>query len=287
MNGIGPPLVTPFDQSGALDTDRLAELVHWFEDRGVDFLIPGGSTGETELMSADERARVVSVVAAEASVPVIAGTGHPGFQGTVRQTERAADDEVEGAIVVTPFYYNHDAAALIAYYRDVADAVPLPVFLYSVPKFTGITLTPETVAEIADHDNIAGMKDSSGDLNAFQRIRRRVPASFDLFMGSGGIFAPALDAGADGGVLALANIAPERTTEAYAHHRAGDDDAAREINRDLVELNHAVTGRFGIPGLKAAMRMRGAPAGYSRRPHRPVDEDDRAVIEALVAAAEP
>lgn len=287
MHGTGPPLVTPFDQAGALDTERLEELVGWLEDRGVDFLVPCGSTGEAELMRMDERSTVIQTVADAATVPIIAGTGHPGFHATVEQTQQASDAGADAALIVTPFYYPHDPPDLITYYEDVAAAVDLPVILYNVPKFTGVTLAPDTVAALVEHDNIIGMKDSAGDLSAFQRTRQRVPPSFSLFTGSGGVYGPALDAGADGGILALANIAPERTTEIYEYHQRGDDQAAREITRDLVELNHAITTEYGIPGLKAAMRHRGAPAGYPRRPHQPADETRITALEPLAATAEP
>jgi dihydrodipicolinate synthase/N-acetylneuraminate lyase len=232
-------------------------------------------------MTPDERARVVEVVCETATVPVLAGTGHPGLAATTAQTERAADAGVDGALVVTPFYYGHDQAALRRYYERVADASSVPVYLYSVPKFTDVTLAPETVAALADHPNVAGMKDSSGDVGTFQRLRRRTPDDFDLFVGSGSVYAPALDAGADGGILALANVVPEAATEVYDTHREHDENA-RQLSADLVELNVAVTGTYGIPGLKAAMRNRGAPAGRPREPFDDVDESTREELTALV-----
>jgi len=289
MNGTGVPLVTPFDERGSLDETALRGLVDWLTDRGVDFLVPCGSNGEAALMTAEERSRVVEVVvdAAPPGVPVLAGTGHPGLAATRRQTALAAGAGAgaDAVLVVTPFYYTHDDAALAAYYRDVAHVAEVPVYLYSVPKFTGVALDPELVGELASHENVAGMKDSSGNLEAFQRERRLAGEAFDLLVGSGSVYAPALDAGADGGVLALANIVPERASEIYRRHREGDDEGARELNRALVELNRAVTGTYGIPGLKAAMRDRGAPAGYPRRPFQPPDDDAVGHLADLVDAA--
>jgi len=281
MDGIGPPLVTPFDD-GDVCEDRLQELVAWIERRGVDFLVPCGSNSEAELLTADERARVIETVVDEASVPVLAGTGHPGLRETVDATARAAAAGADAALVVTPFYYDHDQAALADYYRAVADAAEIPVYLYSVPKYTGVRLAPETVAELASHPNIAGMKDSSGDLGAFVRTcRRTADADFDPMVGSGSVFAQALDAGATGGVLALANIAPEHATSVFDTH-TDDPAAARAAAADLVELNHAVTADYGVAGLKYAMRQRGAPAGQVRSPHQPADDDARARLDALV-----
>ncbi len=284
MDGLGVPLVTPFDETGAVDEDRLRELVEWVTARGVGFLVPCGSTSEAPLMSVDERTRVVEAVADAADVPVLAGTGHAGYRETVRGTRLAAEAGADAALVVTPYYYRHDQDALADYYREVADAVDVPVYLYSVPKFTGVALDPTTVEALAGHENVAGMKDSSGDLEALQRIRRRA-GDFDLLVGSGSVFAHGLAAGADGGVLALANVAPGETSEIYGHHEAGDGAAALELNADLVDLNRAVTAEYGIPGLKAAMRMRGAPAGYPRRPFRSVDEAVERELADLLEAA--
>lgn len=288
MNGTGVPLATPFDESGELDVDALAAVTEWVTERGIDFLVPCGSNSEAELLTADERARVIETVvdAAPDGVAVLAGTGHPGFKATVEQSERAAEAGADGVLVVTPFYYTHDESSLAAYYRDVADAVSAPVYLYSVPAYTNVKLDPRTVESLAEHENVVGMKDSSGDLETLQR-ERDYASEFELFTGSGSVFAPALDAGADGGIMALGNVVPERVKEIYELHRAGKDEEARQLNSRLVDLNRAVTSEYGVPGLKAAMRYRDAPAGHVRRPFRPLGADATKRVETLVDAALP
>ncbi|WP_277554918.1 dihydrodipicolinate synthase family protein [Halobaculum limi] len=287
MHGTGPPLVTPFDADGDLDETALRGLVAWVEDRGVDFLVPCGSNSEAELMTAEERARTVEVVADAASVPVLAGTGSPGLRETLEATDAAADAGADAALVVTPFYYGHDQETLEAYYTEVADAAEIPVYLYSVPAYTDTKLAPDTIGRLARHPNIGGMKDSSGDIQSFQRIEARTAdADFDLMVGSGGVLAQALAAGGTGGVLALANIAPEATTAIYEAHEAGDDARARELTAACVELNYAVTGGYSVPGLKYAMRQRDAPAGHVRSPHRPADAEATAALDDLLADLE-
>jgi len=282
MEGVGPPLVTPFRTDGDLDEPALRELVGWVEDRGVDFLVPCGSNSEAELMTAEERARTIEIVAEEASVPVMAGTGHPGLRETLSATEAAADAGADAALVVTPFYYDHDQETLAAYFREVADASPIPVYLYSVPTFTGVRLTPPTVERLAEHPNVAGMKDSSGDVGEFVRIARRTAeADFAPMVGSASVLAQALDAGATGGVVALANLAPAATSEIYESH-AEEPRRALALNAPLVELNRAITATYGIAGLKWAMRARGAPAGHVRSPHRPAGEAARDRLAALL-----
>lgn len=284
MHGLGVPLVTPFTKDGDVDHDRLRELVDWLERSGVDFLVPCGSTSEAALLTAMERRAIFETVCTAASVPVLAGTGHPGFRETRETTAAAADAGVDAALVVTPFYYDHGQEGLATYYRTLADESSLPIYLYSVPKFTDVTLEPDTVETLADHPNVVGMKDSSGALEAFLRTANRVEdESFDLLVGSGSMLAQALDAGAAGGILALANLAPAATAEIVESHRNGDTSRAREQNEALVELNAAITGAYGIPGLKWAMRERGVSAGYPRSPHREPDESAKAHLDALLA----
>ena len=210
MEGTGVPLVTPFDGKGDIDESKLAELVEWIEERGVDFIVPCGSNSESELMTVEERSRVIEIVVEAASVPILAGTGHPGLRETTIQTEMAASAGVDAVLVVTPFYFSHTQEVIADYYRNLADLASVPIYLYSVPKFTHISLEPETVQRLSDVENIEGMKDSSGDLELFGReINSTKEKDFHMLVGAGGIYAQALEMGASGGVLGLANVAPE------------------------------------------------------------------------------
>jgi dihydrodipicolinate synthase/N-acetylneuraminate lyase len=286
MHGTGLPLVTPFDTDGDIDETALRTLVSWVEDAGVDFIVPCGSNSEAALLDSDERTRVVEIVTDETTLPVLAGTGHPGRRQTLGQTDAAAAAGADAALVVTPFYHQHGADVLETYYRDVADESPIPIYLYSVPKYTGTTLDPRTIESLAVHPNIHGIKDSSGDLGGLQRIIEYTGEyDFSVLVGNGSVYASGLDLGADGGVLAVANVVPERASRIFDSHEAGDTDEARRMNRELVELNHAVTARYGIPGLKAAMRARDVPAGNPRSPFQPVSDAVAAELVSLVEAS--
>lgn len=286
MHGTGVAIVTPFTAAGAVDDSALTGLVGELEERGVDFVVPVGTTGESVMLNPDEQAHVIEVVADAASVPVVAGTGQPSLRRTVEATKRAVAAGADAALVVTPFYYTHDQSALVEYYHSLADVVDLPVYAYSIPSRTGMAIEPDTTAELADHPNLVGMKDSSGDLDRLQRaVDRTASDSFEILVGHGGLYAHALEMGAVGGILALANIAPEGASSVYASHVAGDRSMARERNRELVELNRAITSRFSVAGLKAAMRLRGLPAGHVRSPHQPVADDVEAELESILDTA--
>ncbi|MFP4628283.1 MAG: dihydrodipicolinate synthase family protein [Halobacteriales archaeon] len=278
MDGIAPALVTPFDRDGHLDTERLESLVGWIEDLGVDFIVPCGSTGEAPLLTAEERRTVIEVVVGAGEVPVLAGTGHPGRRATVGATADAAEAGADAALVVTPFYYNHDQSTIEAYYRSVADASDIPLHLYSVPPFTDSLIEPETTGRLATHRNVLGMKDSSGDLTvAMRTLDATADAAFDLMIGNAAVLRPAVADGASGGILAIANVAPALASRAAA----GDADA----HRTLVELNDRILARHGIPGVKYAMRRLGAPAGHPRSPHRPLGDAARDAVDAALAGA--
>jgi dihydrodipicolinate synthase/N-acetylneuraminate lyase len=284
--GTGVPLVTPFDETGDLDRDRLRGVVEHVAAH-VDFLVPCGSTGEAVHLTDGEHARVVETVVEASDLPVIAGVDGPGLRRALGRARQAAAAGADAVLAVTPYYYGHTATDLAVYYRDLAEESPLPVFCYSVPKFTGVTLESETAAGVAEHDTVVGIKDSSGDVERVGRTARATPDAFTTLVGAGGVYAHALEAGADGGILALANAVPELAGAVYDRHERGEERTARALNADLVALNRAITARHGVPALKAALRERGVPAGHPRRPLGPADDDAVGeTLELLEAALE-
>ena len=279
MHGTGVPVVTPFAADDSVDHERLASLVTWLEAEGVDFLVPCGSTGEAPLLSTAERREVVETVVNAANVPVLAGTGLEGFEPTVAATRDAAAAGADAALVVTPSYYGVDDSHLIAYYEELADESPIPIYLYSVPQFTDVVLSPDVVATLAPHEGIVGIKDSAGNVDRLQEtVARTADETFDVIVGSGTVYASALDVGATGGILAIANVLPGKSVTLARAHADGDGSSARTHQLELAALNRAIVGRYGIPGVKAALAMRGQPVGRPRRPLRQLDDDDRATV---------
>lgn len=276
MDGLAPAMVTPFDRAGQLDVERLVELVAWFEARGVDFLVPCGSTGSAPLLTAAERRTVIETVVDAASVPVLAGTGQPGRMATVAASRDAAAAGADGVLVVTPFYYTHEQPALADYYASLVDAVSVPIHLYSVPKFTGTRLEPDTVDQLAGLDGIVGMKDSSGDIATVFRLLEVTAnrPSFDLLVGATPAVDPALARGAAGGILGIANVAPALAGDVVSSAERPAPAATR-----LQHLDTEILGRYGIPGVKCAMRSRGVSAGYPRSPFQPLADAARERID--------
>ena len=285
MQGVGVPLVTPFDSDGNIDEQKLRELTSWVIENGVDFIVPCGSNGESELMTVSERSQVIEIVNQVSTVPVVAGTGHPGLTETKQQTSQATASGVDAALIITPFYYTYGQDSIEEYFVNIADSSDIPVYLYSVPVKTGLKLATETIESLSTHSNIHGIKDSSGDVVLLQQAIDGSSGEFHYLIGNGSLFATGLEAGVEGGILALTNVVPELVSEIYRYYQGGDRKEAQRLNRHLIELNQAITSKYGIPGVKAAMKARGKPAGQTRSPLPTLSTQSEREIQKLVQEA--
>jgi 4-hydroxy-2-oxoglutarate aldolase len=195
-----------------------------------------------------------------------------------------ADAGADVAIVVTPSYYKKmmSSVALENHYQQVADASPIPILLYNVPANTGVELQVEAVLHLADHPNVIGIKESGGSVAKIGTMVHRTPGDFKVLAGSAGFMLGALAVGAVGVIGALANIAGQELAEILTHFHAGEVDSARAIQLRLVEVNAAVTVRYGIAGLKAAMDMLGYYGGPVRSPLLPLGDEDKEVLRQVL-----
>ena len=273
LEGVIPPLVTPFLPDGRLDLAAFEANLEALGEEDLAGYLVLGSNGEAASLEEDEKLALVGIARARAgSRIVLVGTGLESTRATVALTRKAADRGADAVLVLTPCYYKSrmTAEALQRHFEAVADASPVPVLLYSVPAFTGLPWPPGLAAALASHPGITGMKESSGDLGLLGRIVASVPASFRVLCGSGPVLYPALCQGAAGGVLAVANCAPRPTAAIYRAFMAGDHARARRLQEALTPLAVAVTSTHGVAGLKAAMDLAGLPGGHVRAPLLPV-----------------
>ena len=286
--GIFPPITTPFE-NGRVAHDKLASNVKKLSRTGIAGIVVLGSNGEGVYLSEQEKKDVIETVvqATPDHMPVIAGTACESTAETIRLTCAGAERGVQAALLTTPHYYGGKmtADALSQYYSMVADAVPIPVLLYNVPKFTHVTLVPETVSRLSRHPNIAGIKDSSGNLSLLSQYLNGSAGDFKVMVGTAGILFGGLSLGCVGGVLALANIAPRACAEIFELTRQGRFSDAKDLQLRMVPVNLAVTATYGIGGLKAAMDMLGYFGGDPRRPLLPVSDTDKAEIKAILTRA--
>lgn len=287
FSGILPPIITPF-RNGEVDTEALAFNVQKWNETGLAGYIPLGSTGEFVHLTRAERDQVIATVIEHAAPgkTVIAGTGALFTDETMRLTRRAGELGADAAMVVTPFYYTSQMtdAALRAHYTAVADASPIPILLYNVPPFTHLNMAVETVARLAEHPNIIGIKDSSGNVDQLTQIVHSTPDDFVLLSGAAGVLHPALTIGADGGILAVGNVVPELCVDVFNLTEEGDHTTARRRQAVLAEVYRGISP-YGIGGYKAAMELRGYRGGRPRPPLLPPDDAGREAVRATLRAA--
>ncbi len=266
---VFPPMATPF-AGGAVDDAAIGRNVeHWLR-AGLGGIVALGSNGEAPLLDDTESDRVVA--ATRAAVPhgklLIAGTGRESTVATIAASRRAASLGADAVLVRTPSYYKGRMTpdAFIRHYTAVADACPVPVLLYNYPAVTGVNLTPDTVARLAAHGNIAGIKETGTDTTQVAAYVDLSPASFSVIAGSAPPFYPSLCVGAVGGILAVACVVPALCVRLFEAARAGRHDEARELQRRLTPMAKLVTTTYGVPGLKAAMDLAGFTGGEPRAP---------------------
>jgi 4-hydroxy-2-oxoglutarate aldolase len=215
---------------------------------------------------------------------LIVGAGQQHTRATIEEIRSFASAGAQAALVITPGFYRAEMTqpALKRYYEQVADASPVPLLLYNVPQFTGITLAPETVASLSFHENIIGIKDSSGDVLNLGEKLRLVRDDFAVLTGHGAALYASLCAGACGAILAIACVAPEAAVAVYRAYEAGDHERARDLQRKLAAVVRGVASRYGIGGLKAALDARGYLGGGVRAPLHAPDADARQEIARVL-----
>jgi 4-hydroxy-2-oxoglutarate aldolase len=249
-----------------------------------------GSNGEYVYLSAEEKREFVAKVVEMTPdhLQVIAGTGCESTKETIEMTRDCAGFGAHAALVVSPHYYGGrmNEAALIAYFTAVADHSPIPILLYNVPKFTHINMTYGLVAQLSRHPNIVGIKDSTGNVIQLGEIANHVDAGFNLLVGTAGALFGALTLGCVGGVLALANVAPQICVQIYQLVQEGKFEAAKRLQLQMIPVNQAVTAIYGVPGLKAAMDMLGYFGGDPRPPLLPSSEKEKSEIREILIEAE-
>jgi 4-hydroxy-2-oxoglutarate aldolase len=271
LQGTFVPLATPFHASGELYEAMLLNNVSRLNRVALSGYIMTGSTGESALISTEERIRIYEVVreARGEGRVLIAGTASEGVRETLEIVNRAAAIGYDAALVLGPRYYRnlmHRPETQALFYRAIADQAKIPILIYNFPNVTGYDLPVETIAELAEHPNIAGMKDSSGNVEKLTATVNAVNRRFLVLSGSGTTFWPALKAGAAGGILAFANCAPYACVTIWEAFRTREFEAAEDWQDRIHLAAKLVTATYGIPGLKHAMDLNGYYGGMPRLP---------------------
>jgi 4-hydroxy-2-oxoglutarate aldolase len=289
INGIFAPIPTPFEHDEEVSYQQLRTNLAWWGGTALAGVVVLGSNGEFVYLSPAEKERLVAEVREHlpASKKVIAGTGCETTRETITLSKQAAQLGADACLILTPHYYkgNMTPEALKKYFFDVAEACPVPVMLYNMPRNTGLNMEPALAIELAQHPNITGIKDSSGNIVQISEIAANTGEGFAVFAGSGSFLLTTLVMGGAGGTLAVANIMPNECAKVMQLYEAGQLTQARALQQRLLEPNRAVTARWGIPGLKAALDLMGKYGGPLRRPLLPLADSDRQTLAAVLATA--
>ncbi len=284
LQGIFPPIATPFDHNGDLYKAKVKHNIEKWNQTGLSGYVVCGSTGESVMLSAEEKTRLWEWVAEYAAVDklLLAGTGMESVRETVALTNLAASLGYKGAMVRTPHYYKNllnRKEAQTLYFRAVADQATIPIMIYNWPQATGIDIPVEAVVELSEHPNIIAIKESSGNLEKVMQMIREVKPGFQVLVGSAPTLAPSFAVGAVGAVLAFANAAPYACITIWEAHRTREAVAAMDWQNRIARAAYLVTTKYGVPGLKYAMDLNGYYGGPPRLPLVPPGPEAKREIE--------
>jgi len=291
FSGVFAALTTPFAQDGSVSLPDLKHNVQRYNQTDLTGYVAVGSTGESVLLSRAEMDGILATVkeAAAKGRKLLAGTGAESTAETIERTKRAAELGYDAALVKTPYYYKnaYKPDVLLAHYRRVADESPIPVMLYSIPQFTGIALTAAETGALAQHPNIIGIKDSSGNVQGAGEIIGATPPEFQVLVGSAAGVYPSLAIGARGAILALACALPEKCVTLFELFRQGHHERARDLQSILARASRLLVSELGIAGVKHAMDQRGYRGGIPRLPLQPLHHEQKKRVTDMLATLEP
>jgi len=291
IKGVLPPMITPFNENDEVDYDKhVKNMEKWNQFDLAGYLVLG-SNSETVYLTEEEKLKLVELTVKHKKEGriVMVGSGMESTSATIDLTNKAADLGADCALIITPFYYggkmNDDA--LINFYTEVADKVKIPVLIYNVTKFTHINVSPKVVSVLSKHPNIIGMKDSSGSIPQLVDFKRVIDKNeFNLMVGTASAWYPALTLGIEASIMALANSCPGECIQVQEEFEKGNLEKAREIYERVFPVNSAVTGAFGIAGLKYACDLLGFDGGLVRKPLLQLKEDDKIKLKEILKNAD-
>lgn len=286
LQGSIPALVTPF-RGGRIDEEALAAFVDWQVEQGSSGVAPCGTTGESATLSIDEHDHVVAltVQAVRGRVPVIAGCGSNDTMVALHHIERAAKSGADVALVVCPYYNRPGQAGLLAHFNLLAERSPLPILIYNIPGRSGIDMTTDTMARLAEHEKIIGVKESTGDINRISEIRHMVGPDFTILSGNDYMTLGIMAHGGHGGISVTANVAPRLNADLVAACMAGDYGTALALQDQLWPLHQALFSDPSPGPTKYALELAGRMTGETRLPVVAPSSSSRAIVDAALAHA--
>lgn len=288
LGGLLCPVTTPFDPGGDASPDRLAAQIGIYRRLGARGVVVFGTSGEGPLLDPDEDPPLLSTArgALGSDRALVVQVGHESLRATLASARRAEAAGADALLCLPPRYYPLEAGGIARFYRAVASECGLPLLAYHIPQLSHVDPGVEVLCELASEGTLAGIKESAGSLELQQALRVAGGDGFAIFNGSARLAFEAMRAGADGAILAVSDAAPEAILGILEAHAAGDDEAGLAAQRALAPLAHCLGPRFGVPGIKAALDLRGWPGGGDPRPPlAPLGEAEREEVRAALLEA--
>jgi 4-hydroxy-tetrahydrodipicolinate synthase len=287
LRGCGTAIVTPFKQDESIDETAYRRLVEFQIEGGVDFIVACGTTGESVTMTEDEQARVVelTIETSAGRIPVVAGAGGYDTREVIEKIHRYERLGADAILSVTPYYNKPTQEGLYQHYRAIAEATKLPIILYSVQGRTACNIEPATVARLAEIENIAGIKEASGNIAQIVEIASLVDERFKLFAGDDAVVLPVAALGGVGVVSVASNLLPRQVSDLCHACVEGRFDEARKLNRQLTPVFKAMFIESNPIPVKAALAMTGMIEEVYRLPLTPMSRANRAKLEEVLTEA--
>ncbi len=283
FKGAYTALVTPF-KDGKINYNKMAELIEFQINEGIDGLVVCGTTGESATLSDKEKRRLIkfTVETVNGRVPVIAGTGSNNTIHTIKLSKFAEKVGVDGLLLVTPYYNKSSQNGLIAHYRAIAESVTTPCILYNVPSRTGVNLLPDTVVKLAEVENIVGIKEASGNFSQLLELMAKVPKDFIVLSGNDDSIVPLLSIGGKGVISVLSNIYPKDTHNMCQAFFLGETNYAKELQLRYANLIKALFIEPNPMPVKDAMNILDMDVGNTRLPLVEVSDDTHEILKSVL-----
>ncbi|WNY27386.1 4-hydroxy-tetrahydrodipicolinate synthase [Methanolapillus ohkumae] len=267
FQGVIPALITPFTSNNQIDVEGLRRNIEFVIKGGVSAIVPCGTTGESATMTAEEHMKVVDIAIESSKVPVIAGTGSNSTEEAIIFTKHAQDAGAAAALIITPYYNKPTQNGLKAHFEKIANSVDIPIILYNVPSRTGVDMAVFTIADLAKHENIIGIKEATGDMGkATEILHKTKDDDFILLSGDDVATLPLMSIGATGVISVIANILPQKMSQMVAAYQKGNLSEAVKIHYELAPLMKSLFIETNPVPIKTAARLSGHAAGPLRLP---------------------
>ncbi|MBR0508902.1 MAG: 4-hydroxy-tetrahydrodipicolinate synthase [Clostridia bacterium] len=283
FEGAGTAIITPLTEKG-VDFESFGKLIDWQIEQGIDAIVVAGTTGEGSTLTDEEHKAVISFCVDRVAnrVPVIAGTGSNDTAYAISLTQYACDAGADGMLLVTPYYNKATQKGMIANFTAVADASTKPCILYNIPGRTGCGLLPATIAALAEHRNIVGLKEASGNISHVAEVAALCGDKLDIYSGNDDQIVPLMSLGGKGVISVLSNIMPKETSLMCKKFFDGDIAGARKMQLDYLPLINALFSEVNPIPVKAACAAMGFGEDYLRLPLTPMEDDHKAVLLGLM-----